>query len=178
VSNYNETALRTSVAGRTTGLLKLCSEAELDFLLQTKDKEGFNSLHSAAWWRDPEAIRSTLRGVRERDWRGEREQEEWRNSLDDGGLTALHLAIAFPSEDVDGREEAGAEVVHMLLCPLEGGAEEKRGGENRKRHPDEQEDQGADQQGGEEERRRKERMYLGGLDPNKKCGKRSMSAGR
>jgi hypothetical protein len=31
----------------------------------------------------------------EKGWRGE-EQEEWRNSVDDEGLTALHLAIVFP----------------------------------------------------------------------------------
>jgi ankyrin repeat protein len=150
------------------GLLKFCSEAELDFLLQTKNAEGHNPLHCAAYSHYTEDLRSLLGGVRERGWR---EQEEWRNSLDDAGLTALHIAIAFPCHYKEDDEEA----VRALLCPLdeeEGGGRAR--GQKRKQHPDEQEGEGeGEQEDEEEERRRKERMYIGGLDPNKKCGKRT-----
>jgi ankyrin repeat protein len=176
LTNHDRTVMHEAGSGAAAGLLKFCSEAELDFLLQTKNNKGQNPLHGAAYWRDPQTSRSLLREVRERGWRGEREEEEWRNSLDSAGLTALHLAIAFPEEAVE-EDEDNAEAVRALLCPFEaeGEAEQRARGHKRKKHPDEQEAQGREQQDDEEEeRRRKEGMCVGGLDPNKKCGKRTV----
>jgi hypothetical protein len=136
--------------------MKKCSEEELDFLLMAANKEGHDPLHHMAIAYYTPSIRSLLRGVRERGWRGEEEQEEWRNGLDDDGLTALHLAIAFSDGD-DPR--LAAEVVEVLLWPLEG----EGGAEEQQQRDDEE----------EQKRRRRERMYVGGLDPNKKCSKRT-----
>jgi ankyrin repeat protein len=146
------------------GLLRYCSDDELDFLLLAKNKEGHNPLHYTAYCRNENSIRILLGGVRERGWRGAKEQEEWRNSLNDGGLTALHIAIAFPY--FSSRSCAGA--VGALLSP--GGEGEARGGgAKRKQHPDEGEEEDK-----EEGRKREERRYEGGVDPNLRCKGRTM----
>jgi ankyrin repeat protein len=147
----------TDWAGRTAmlcygpkqGLLNVCSEEELDFLLCTKDKKGHNPLHYAAFHRDAGGIRTLLRGVRERGWRGTSGQEEWRNSLDDAGMTALHLAILSP----DNGCWIVAGVSALLSPPGEGGG----GGEGTSNSS----------QGGAGEVGMKE--YDGGVDPNRGC---------
>jgi hypothetical protein len=145
--------------------MKLCSEEELDFLLLVKNQYGHNSLHYSAHWRDSPFISSLVRAVRERGWRGEREQEEWRNSLDEAGMTALHLAIAFP-----GYSGADApEAVRALLCPLEEEGGDEAVAKEQEGRGEETEQQDDDQ----ETTRRKERSYLCGVDPNKKCTKRT-----
>jgi hypothetical protein len=145
------TAMHCTVAQR--GLLKLCRDDELDFLLSTKTKAGRNPFHLVAYRRYAGAISHLLRGVRERGWRRGQEQEEWRNSLNGTGLTALHLAIISPENRTDA-----VKAVRALLAPA---AEEAEDGEGKKRkeHP------------GEEEEKGKERMeeYEGGVDPNKGC---------
>jgi hypothetical protein len=101
-----------------------------------------------------------LGGVWERGWRGKEEQEEWRNSLDDGGLTALHLAIAFPVYS----SWSCLGPVGLLLSPF-GEGEARGGGDGkRKQHPGEEADEEE-----EEKKKRDTRRYEGGLDPNKGC---------
>jgi hypothetical protein len=131
----------------------------LDFLLFAKNKYGHNPLHSVAFYRCEDEIRIFLAGVRERGWRRAKGQEEWRNSLDNRGLTALHIAIAFPA--YSGMPYAGT--VGALLSPV--GEGEARGGGKRKQHPDEEEQEEDE----EDRRKREERRYEGGVDPNKGC---------
>jgi ankyrin repeat protein len=149
------------------GLLRHCSDDELDFLLFAKHELGHNALHSAAYCRREDSIRILLGGVRERGWRGAKEQEEWRNSLDDGGLTALHIAIAFPFSSY--RPCAGA--VGALLSPVGEGEARGGGGGKQQQHPDEGEEEKEDK---EEGRKREERRYEGGVDPNLRCKGRTM----
>jgi hypothetical protein len=137
--------------GPQRGLLKLCRDDELDVLLVTEDSDCHNPLHFAACYSDAEGLRALLRGVRERGWRRGQEQEEWRNSLNGNGLTALHLAII---SSKSSRDAVRAARVRALLA-LD--AEESEIGEGKKRK--------------EEEEEKKERMeeYEGGVDPNKGC---------
>jgi ankyrin repeat protein len=161
---------------------KVCSEEELEVLLPAKNKKGHNPLHHAARWRNPRDARMLLRGVREWGWKGGKEQE-WRNSLGDDGMTALHLAIAFPRFPT--QVARGEETVRSLLCPLvgEGEAEERATRKKRRQHAEGEEDdepQDLDEDDAEEERERVERLrfYVGGLDPNTMCTKRTMVCNR
>jgi hypothetical protein len=100
--------------GPDRGLLAHCSDDELDFLLITKNDEGHNALHDAAYYCSGNGIRNLLRGMRER-----MESRGAGGMAEQPGLTALHLAIAFRSEP----SATDLETVRALLAPAGEGLE-------------------------------------------------------
>jgi hypothetical protein len=75
------------------GLIKFCSDAELDFLLHSRDNDGRNPLRFVASLLEPAAISTLLHGLQARGYKGRREFMEADREGD--GLSALHVAIAF-----------------------------------------------------------------------------------